>query len=87
MSALFIFLPCLYFEAAELPLERMYTTEFLATMLVNAVVAFTLNVAVVLLISNTSALVLTLAGIIKDILLVLLSVTVLGMYKMTYLRA
>jgi len=78
MSALFIFLPCLYFEAVDLPLERMYTSEFVATMLVNAVVAFTLNVAVVLLISNTSALVLTLAGIIKDILLVLLSVTVLG---------
>ena len=78
MSALFICLPCLYFEASELPFERMYTTEFVVTMLINAAVAFTLNVAVVLLISNTSALVLTLAGVIKDILLVLLSVTVFG---------
>jgi drug/metabolite transporter (DMT)-like permease len=78
MSALFISLPCLYFEAANLPFERMYTTEFVITMLVNAAVAFTLNVAVVMLISNTSALVLTLAGIIKDILLVALSVTVFG---------
>ena len=78
MCALFILAPCLYFEAALLPFDRMYTTEFVVTMLVNATVAFTLNVAVVLLISNTSALVLTLAGIGKDILLVLLSVTVLG---------
>jgi hypothetical protein len=45
-------------------------------MLINAAVAFTLNVAVVLLISNTSALVLTLAGIVKDIMLVVLSVVV-----------
>lgn len=78
MSAVFISIPCLYFEASELPWERMYTTEFVVVMLVNATVAFTLNVAVVLLISNTSALVLTLAGIMKDILLVLLSVTVFG---------
>ena len=77
-SALFIFLPCLYFEASELPWERMYTSEFAIVMLINASVAFTLNVAVVLLISNTSALVLTLAGVMKDILLVLLSVTVFG---------
>ena len=78
MSALFISLPCLYFEAADLPFDRMYTSEFCITMVVNAGVAFTLNVAVVLLISNTSALVLTLAGVFKDILLVLLSVTVFG---------
>ena len=54
----------------------MYTTEFVVTMLINATIAFTLNIAVVLLISNTSALVLTLAGIVKDILLVFLSVVV-----------
>eukprot|EP01031_Cornospumella_fuschlensis_P036718 gene36718-44541_t len=47
-------------------------------MLVNGLVAFTLNVAVVLLIGNTSALVLTLAGIIKDILLVFLSIVIFG---------
>ena len=54
----------------------MYTTEFFFVMIINAAIAFTLNIAVVLLISNTSALVLTLAGIVKDILLVLLSVLV-----------
>jgi drug/metabolite transporter (DMT)-like permease len=69
---------CLYFESADLPYDRMFTSDFLMIMLVNGLVAFTLNVAVVLLISNTSALVLTLAGIIKDILLVFLSVMIFG---------
>ena len=78
VSCAFILFPFLYFEASDLPFERMYTTEFITTMLINATVAFTLNVAVVLLISNTSALVLTLAGIVKDIMLVVLSVTVFG---------
>ena len=78
MSAIIISLPCLYFEASNLPWDRMYTTEFAVVMIINASVAFTLNVAVVLLISSTSALVLTLAGVIKDILLVFLSVTVFG---------
>lgn len=76
--ALFIGLACGYFEFSELPWDRMLTQEFMLMLLVNGLVAFTLNVAVVLLIANTSALVLTLAGIVKDILLVALSVTVLG---------
>jgi drug/metabolite transporter (DMT)-like permease len=78
MCALMISVPFFYFEYSSLPFERMYTTEFATTMFINAAVAFTLNVAVVLLISNTSALVLTLAGIVKDILLVVLSVVVFG---------
>lgn len=65
LCALFIGVACLIFEFNDLPFDRMQTTDFIAIMIVNAVVAFTLNVAVVLLISNTSALVLTLAGIIK----------------------
>ncbi len=71
-------LACLVFESGDLPYERMQTPDFMLIMLVNGSVAFTLNVAVVALISNTSALVLTLAGIVKDILLVILSVTVFG---------
>jgi drug/metabolite transporter (DMT)-like permease len=78
LCAFFIGIACLYFEAADLPLDRMFTSDFMAIMLVNAVVAFSLNVAVVLLIGNTSALVLTLAGIIKDILLVFLSIVIFG---------
>ena len=78
LCALFIGVACLIFESEELPYEMMYTTEFITVMLINGMVAFTLNVAVVLLIGNTSALVLTLAGIVKDILLVVLSVLVFG---------
>ena len=76
--ATFIGIACLIFESQDLPLERMMSSDFIMIMLINGAVAFSLNVAVVLLISNTSALVLTLAGIIKDILLVFLSVTVFG---------
>lgn len=69
---------CLLFEANSLPWDRMLTQEFALIMLVNGAVAFTLNIAVVLLITNTSALVLTLAGIVKDVLLVVLSMAVFG---------
>lgn len=41
-------------------------------------IAFGLNVAMVLLISNTSAVVVTLTGVVKDILLVVLSVFIFG---------
>lgn len=71
-------LACLIFEFNDLPFERMLTPEFAIVMGVNGAVAFTLNVAVVLLIGNTSALILTLAGIFKDILLVALSVLLFG---------
>ena len=40
----------------------MRDSSFVMVMLANGAVAFTLNIATVLLISNTSALVLTLAG-------------------------
>jgi len=78
MCMLFTGLACLYFESSDLPYERMQTSDFMLIMLVNGAVAFTLNLAVVALISNTSPLVLTLSGIVKDILLVILSVTVFG---------
>lgn len=78
LCSVFIGVACCIFEVQDLPLDRMLTTDFAAIMLINGGVAFALNVAVVLLISNTSALVLTLAGIIKDILLVFLSIVVFG---------
>ena len=76
VCAICIGIGCMVFEFNDLPWQRMQTTEFILIMLVNGAVAFTLNVAVVLLISNTSALTLTLAGIVKDILLVVLSVLI-----------
>eukprot|EP01036_Dinobryon_divergens_P028837 gene28837-37844_t len=78
LCSLFIGVACLIFEWKELPFDRIFSSDFLLIMLINGTVAFTLNVAVVLLISNTSALVLTLAGIIKDIMLVVLSIVVFG---------
>eukprot|EP01041_Mallomonas_annulata_P003410 gene3410-6771_t len=78
LCAFFIGVASLIFEVQDLPIERMQSSDFVITMLINGAVAFTLNVAVVLLISNTSALTLTLAGIVKDIMLVVLSVSVFG---------
>ena len=78
LCSFFIGIACFVFEFDDLPFDRMQTNDFLVIMLVNAGVAFALNVAVVLLIANTSALVLTLAGIVKDILLVFLSIAIFG---------
>lgn len=78
LCAAFIGLACLIFEAGSLPWQRMFTLEFVLILIINGLVSFTLNVSVVLLISNTSALTLTLAGIVKDIMLVLLSVLIFG---------
>lgn len=72
----FISIACLIFEAGSLPVDAMCTFRFEGIMILNGLVAFSLNIASVLLISHTSALVLSLAGIFKDILLVLLSVAV-----------
>jgi len=69
---------CLIFEYQDLPFDKMYSQDFAVIMLLNGMVAFTLNVAVVLLIANTSPLTLTLAGVLKDILLVILSMVIFG---------
>jgi drug/metabolite transporter (DMT)-like permease len=78
MCSLFIGVSFLVFEYDHLPWERLSDPSFLGMLAANGCVAFTLNVAVVMLISHTSALTLTLAGIFKDILLVCLSVAVFG---------
>lgn len=66
------------FESRDFPIERLLEDNFYGVLIVNGFVAFALNVAVVLLIGNASALVLTLAGIVKDVLLVVSSVLLLG---------
>jgi drug/metabolite transporter (DMT)-like permease len=78
MCSFFIGISFLVFEYDQLPWERLSDPTFLLLLGANGCVAFTLNVAVVMLISHTSALTLTLAGIFKDILLVVLSVLVFG---------
>jgi drug/metabolite transporter (DMT)-like permease len=71
-------IPMMYFEFDQLPFERMTETSFIVTMLINGLVAFSLNIAVILVLQHTSALTFTLAGIVKDILLVISSVVVFG---------
>jgi hypothetical protein len=67
----------LVFEFQIFPFERLLSPVFLLMLLANGLVAFTLNIEVVMLIGNTSALILTtLAGIVKDLMLVFLSVAV-----------
>jgi hypothetical protein len=63
----------LCFEGSSLPLHRMLEMSFIITMIANGIIAFSLNVALVLVIQHSSALSLALAGIVKDILLVTLS--------------
>ena len=69
---------CLVFEFWELPFAMMETPTFWMIMVANGMIAFSLNIASVLLIKHTSALTLTLAGIVKDILLVMLSILLFG---------
>ncbi|KAL8941412.1 MAG: hypothetical protein Q9216_002257 [Gyalolechia sp. 2 TL-2023] len=65
--------------AAVLEIPRIKMAEVyhvgLPLFFVNACIAFALNVSVVFLIGRTSSLVLTLCGVLKDILLVVISVT------------
>lgn len=75
-SMVLIAIACFIFEFQQLPYHMMMTFEFWAMMIANGCVAFGLNIASVLLIQHTSALVLSLAGIIKDILLVVLSMII-----------
>jgi len=60
------------------PFKEALTTLGPMILLTNASVAFALNVAVVFLIGSASSLVLTLSGVLKDVLLVLGSVFLLG---------
>eukprot|EP01034_Spumella_vulgaris_P029308 gene29308-36334_t len=72
-SAFFIGLGFIAFELPTFPWE-MLTPHFSAVLLANGVLAFSLNLAVLFLISNTSAVVMSVSGPIKDILIVISSV-------------
>ncbi|QKX54341.1 uncharacterized protein TRUGW13939_01427, partial [Talaromyces rugulosus] len=62
-------------EIPKMTMADVYQIGF-GTLLANASVAFALNVAVVFLIGKTSALVMTLSGVLKDILLVVASLII-----------
>ncbi|KAI0125146.1 triose-phosphate transporter family-domain-containing protein [Xylariales sp. AK1849] len=64
-------------EGSRLTMNDIYTLGIF-TLIANALVAFMLNVSVVLLIGKTSAVVLTMSGVLKDILLVVASMVIFG---------
>ncbi|KAF2402230.1 TPT-domain-containing protein [Trichodelitschia bisporula] len=69
------FVVWLFLEMHKMSMDKIFDLG-LFTLLANATIAFMLNVAVVFLIGRTSSLVLTLSGVLKDILLVIASMVV-----------
>ncbi|KAI1854150.1 hypothetical protein JX265_000553 [Neoarthrinium moseri] len=67
----------LFVEGSRITMNDIYTLGIF-TLIANAFIAFCLNVSVVLLIGKTSAVVLTMAGVLKDILLVVASMVIFG---------
>lgn len=67
----------LFTEVPRMTMQNIYDIGFVV-LIANAMVAFMLNVSVVFLIGKTSSLVLTLCGVLKDILLVGLSMLIWG---------
>ncbi|KAF7590123.1 hypothetical protein BBP40_003236 [Aspergillus hancockii] len=65
----------LFVEVPNLTMDHVYRVG-VWTLLLNAVIAFMLNVSVVFLIGKTSSLVMTLCGVLKDILLVIASMMI-----------
>jgi drug/metabolite transporter (DMT)-like permease len=78
LCAVFNLIVFLFMEAGEVPWDRVFTGAFINMLLFNGAVAFSLNIASVMLIAHTSPLILTLAGIVKDILLVFMSMAIFG---------
>ncbi|KAL8968828.1 MAG: hypothetical protein Q9183_002291 [Haloplaca sp. 2 TL-2023] len=73
LCAIMNFCVAAFFELPHITMVDFYRVGPML-FLVNACVAFALNVSVVFLIGRTSSLVMTLCGVLKDILLVLISV-------------
>ncbi|KAI5459052.1 triose-phosphate transporter family-domain-containing protein [Mariannaea sp. PMI_226] len=67
----------LFIEIPRITMDDIHALGLL-TLLANAFIAFLLNVSVVLLIGQTSAVVLTMSGVLKDILLVFSSMVIFG---------
>lgn len=67
----------LFLEVPSMKIDDIFRVGVI-TLLLNAMTAFALNVALVTLIGKTSSLVLTLCGVLKDILLVAASIIIFG---------
>ena len=61
----FISIAFYYFEYDQIPWERVFSNEFMGCLVLNGTVAFSLNIAVILLIKNSSAFILAMSGIMK----------------------
>ncbi|MCJ1464638.1 hypothetical protein MMC07_003251 [Pseudocyphellaria aurata] len=77
VCAIMNFCFALVFEIPRMSMTQLYNVG-LWILLLNAMIAFALNISVVFLIGRTSSLVLTLCGVLKDILLVVASVAIWG---------
>ncbi|SPO03887.1 related to triose phosphate/3-phosphoglycerate/phosphate translocator [Cephalotrichum gorgonifer] len=77
VCAVFNFGVALVFEVPSVTMEQIYHVG-LPIFFVNGMIAFLLNFAAVSLIGKTSAVVLTLCGVLKDILLVVASILIWG---------
>lgn len=77
ICAVFNGIICLVVEGPRLSLSAIHDVGYLM-LLLNAATALCLNIAVVFLIGKTSSLVLTLSGVLKDILLVAASIAIWG---------
>ena len=53
-----------------------HSSDFLVVLLISSIMAFMLNVSVMLLVSNTSSMVMSLCGLLKDIFVVISSVLI-----------
>ena len=67
---------CIAFEAQHIPMESLLSFNLWFVFVANGIVSVALNISSVMLIKHTSALTLTLSGVVKDILLVLLSLAI-----------
>ncbi|KAI9766729.1 MAG: hypothetical protein M1840_006373 [Geoglossum simile] len=71
-----------FFVSLIFEVHRIHISDFLnlglGTLLANAMLAFSLNISSVFLIGETSSLVLTLCGVLKDVFLVFASITIWG---------
>lgn len=74
-SAVLIFCGFLFFEAQSLSYGA-FTPALCVALVFNGLLAFTLNIAVIYLVSSTSAVVMSVSGPLKDILIVVISVLV-----------
>jgi drug/metabolite transporter (DMT)-like permease len=77
ICAVMNFIVAMVWEVPRVSMDDFYNVG-LFTFLINGLCAFLLNIAVVLLIGKTSAVVLTLCGVLKDIMLVAASMMIWG---------